>query len=88
MKSCGCGSNVFLNLETRNNSNIFTITLELCIAHFLTLGIDTVIKHVTDIEISCKKSEFVRLRNPTKKGFYMLALLLMVAFLMMLMIMV
>ena len=34
---------------------------------------DAVIKHVTDIEISCEKSKLVSLRNPPKKGFYMLA---------------
>ena len=32
-----------------------------------------VIKHVTDIEISCGKSKLVSLRNPPKKGLYMLA---------------
>ena len=31
------------------------------------------IKHVTDIEISCEKSQLVSLRNPPKKGFHMLA---------------
>ena len=35
-------------------------------------GTDAVIKYVTDIEISCEKSKLVSLRNPTKKGFYML----------------
>ena len=35
-------------------------------------GIDSVIKHVTDIEISCEKSKLVSLRNPPEKGFYML----------------
>ena len=33
---------------------------------------DAVIKHVTAIEISCEKSKLVSLRNPPKKGFYML----------------
>ena len=28
---------------------------------------DAVIKHVTDIEISCEKSKLVSLRNPSKK---------------------
>ena len=36
-------------------------------------GTDAVIKHVTDIEISCEKSKLVSLRNPPKKGFYMIA---------------
>ena len=34
---------------------------------------DTVIKHMTDIKISCEKSKLVSLKNPPKKGFYMLA---------------
>ena len=34
---------------------------------------DSVIKHVTDIEISCEKSKLVSLRNPPKKGVYRLA---------------
>ena len=34
---------------------------------------DAVIKHVTDIEISYEKSKLVSLRNPPKKGLYMLA---------------
>ena len=34
---------------------------------------DSVIKHVTDIEISCEKSKLVSLRNPPKKGLYRLA---------------
>ena len=34
---------------------------------------NAVIKHVTDIEISCEKSKLVSLRNPQKKGLYMLA---------------
>ena len=33
-------------------------------------GTDAVIKHVTDIEISCEKSKLVSLRNPPRKGFY------------------
>ena len=36
--------------------------------------IDAVINHVTDIEISCEKSKLVSLRNPPKKGLYILAL--------------
>ena len=36
-------------------------------------GTDAVIKHVTDIDIPYKKSKLVSLRNPPKKGFYMLA---------------
>ena len=36
-------------------------------------GTDAVIKHVTDIETSCEKSKLVSLRNPPKKGLYMLA---------------
>ena len=36
-------------------------------------GTNAIIKHVTDIEISCKKSKLVSLRNPPKKGLYMLA---------------
>ena len=36
-------------------------------------GIDVVIKRVTDIEISYKKSKQVSLRNTPKKGLYMLA---------------
>ena len=40
------------------------------------LCIDTVvIKHVTDIEISYEKSKLVSLRNPPKKGLYMLLLI-------------
>ena len=34
---------------------------------------DSVIKHVTDIIIYCEKSKLVSLKNPPKKGFYMLA---------------
>ena len=34
---------------------------------------DAVIKHVTEIEISCEKCKLVSLRNPPKKGLYMLA---------------
>ena len=34
---------------------------------------DSVIKHVTDIEISCEQSKLVSLRNPPNKGLYMLA---------------
>ena len=34
---------------------------------------DAVIKHVTDIEISCGKSKLVSLRNTPQKGLYMLA---------------
>ena len=34
---------------------------------------DAVIKHVTDIEISCEKSKLVSLRNPPKKGLHRLA---------------
>ena len=34
---------------------------------------DTVIKHVTDIEISCKKSKLISHRNPPKKGLYRIA---------------
>ena len=34
---------------------------------------DSVIKHVTDIEISCEKSKLVGLRNPPKKGLYRIA---------------
>ena len=34
---------------------------------------DAVIKHVTDIEISCEKSKLVSLRNPPKKGLYRIA---------------
>ena len=41
---------------------------------------DSVIKHVTDIEISCEKFKLVSLRNPPKKG---LCLLLIIGFLMM-----
>ena len=37
------------------------------------MGTDAVIKHVTDIEISCEKYKLVSLRNPPKKGLYMLA---------------
>ena len=36
-------------------------------------GTDTVIKHVTDIEISSEVSELCSLTNPPNKGFYMLA---------------
>ena len=36
-------------------------------------GTDAVLKHKTDIEISCEKSKLVSLRNPPKKGLYMLA---------------
>ena len=36
-------------------------------------GTDAVIKHVTDIEISCEKCKLVSLRNPRKKVLYMLA---------------
>ena len=36
-------------------------------------GTDAVIKHVTNIEISCEKSKLVSLRNQAKKGLYMLA---------------
>ena len=34
---------------------------------------DSVIKHVTDIEISCEKSKLVSLRNPPRKGLYRIA---------------
>ena len=33
-------------------------------------GTDAVVKHVTNIEISCEKSKLVSLRNPRKKGLY------------------
>ena len=36
-------------------------------------GTVAVIKHVTDIEISCEKSKLVSLMNPPKKGLNMLA---------------
>ena len=36
-------------------------------------GTDSVIKHVTDIEISYEKSKLVSLRSPPKKELYMLA---------------
>ena len=36
-------------------------------------GTDSVIKHVTNIEISWEKSKLVSLRNQPKKGVYMLA---------------
>ena len=62
-----------LSQKRRNNRNIFTKTLEGCIAHFPRLGTDVFIKHVTDIEISSKESKLVSCINPPKKGFYMLA---------------
>ena len=34
---------------------------------------DAVIKHVTDIEISCEKSKLISISNPPKKGLYMVA---------------
>ena len=45
---------------------------------------EAVIKHETDIEISCEKSKLVGLRNPPKKD--CIGLLLIIGFLMMIMI--
>ena len=36
-------------------------------------GTDAVIKHVTDVDMSCEKSKLVSRRNPPNKGFYRLA---------------